>query len=723
MHTNRASSPTRLAGLFALLIALVATLTLVPITTSQATSFDRGYPKMGSQSEAQAGFYVKSHRSIIRTTLFPVQTKKGAKSDLFAYCVELSVGAYYGIDLNVDGWSKFPGQNNFAKDDLVKEKAAWIAYNSYPNKPLDELIAKTGLSGLTAEEAITATQAAIWTLTDGAPASSNFEYNGFILPNKKAPSRDQKHRVDSLFSYLLGEANTGRPEVLEPNLSVTVGNAEGNAGNRVGPIAITASEDTVTVVTDSPYPLVDADGNAVDLNAVPGNAVLYVDVPADAQPGSANVSVELTGSKFTGQLITGKYKRTQTLIISDSEKVTEAATGVVTWGAGPSLATSASNEETGGKFVDGLGPATIVDVVSYTGLTSGQEYTVTGELMVRDNGEAISTGITASQTFTPDAADGSVTVTFDITDADLAGKTVVAFEVVTQGKNVVATHEDILDENQTVYSPLVETDAYDLTDSDQILSVEGGTLRDRIEYSGVQTGQTYIVRGEVMDKDTGESTGITGETAFQAGAESGVVDVDFEIPADHAGKTLVVFERLYVVTGDAGNTTEELIAVHEDINEERQTVTVTGEVPEETPTPEEPETPGKDVDLPETPEPEQPGGETPEPEQPGEETPAPEQPGEETPAPEEGVGGEIVDNPGLVITDDDVQGEVVDNPANDQDTVAGPELADTGFNLTSTVVIAALVLLLLGGGLVAYQRFSRRELQGAEAASTEAESE
>lgn len=246
--------------------------------------------------------------------------------------------------------------------------------------------------------------------------------------------------------------------------------------------------------------------------------------------------------------------------------------------------------------------------MSYTGLTSGQEYTVTGELMVRDNGEAISTGITASQTFTPDAADGSVTVTFDITDADLAGKTVVAFEVVTQGKNVVATHEDILDENQTVYSPLVETDAYDLTDSDQILSVEGGTLRDRIEYSGVQTGQTYIVRGEVMDKDTGESTGITGETAFQAGAESGVVDVDFEIPADHAGKTLVVFERLYVVTGDAGNTTEELIAVHEDINEERQTVTVTGEVPEETPTPEEPETPGKDVDLPETPEPEQPGG-------------------------------------------------------------------------------------------------------------------
>ena len=91
------------------------------------------------------------------------------------------------------GWDAFPGDNRFATDATVRAKVAWIARRSYPQTSLAELSEASGIAGLTAREAITATQAALWHLTDG------LEYQGVA----ESVGADVSHRVDTLFAYLI----------------------------------------------------------------------------------------------------------------------------------------------------------------------------------------------------------------------------------------------------------------------------------------------------------------------------------------------------------------------------------------------------------------------------------------------------------------------------------------------------------------------------------------
>ena len=98
-------------------------------------------------------------------------------------------------------------------------------------------------------------------------------------------------------------------------------------------------------------------------------------------------------------------------------------------------------------------------------------------------------------------------------------------------------------------------------------------LTDVIEYKGLKKGETYTVKGKLMDKATGEvikdSSGkeITAEQPFTAPASEGRAFVTFKFDgSDLGGKETVVFETLYDAQGH-------LTAKHEDINDEGQTVT------------------------------------------------------------------------------------------------------------------------------------------------------
>lgn len=95
----------------------------------------------------------------------------------------------------------------------------------------------------------------------------------------------------------------------------------------------------------------------------------------------------------------------------------------------------------------------LVDTVSYENLIPGKEYTVSGTLMDKSTGKALLVNdkeVTASTTFTPNKAKGSVEVIFEFDASALNGKTVVAFEKVTKDNIEVAVHEDINDEGQSV---------------------------------------------------------------------------------------------------------------------------------------------------------------------------------------------------------------------------------------------------------------------------------
>lgn len=118
----------------------------------------------------------------------------------------------------------------------------------------------------------------------------------------------------------------------------------------------------------------------------------------------------------------------------------------------PELGTTATID--GKKEFTVNGDITIDDVVSYKNLTVGKEYTVSGVLMDKSNGKAFLVDgkeIRSEVTFTPETADGEVTVSFTFDGSVITKETeIVAFETLYREGTEIAVHADIEDENQTV---------------------------------------------------------------------------------------------------------------------------------------------------------------------------------------------------------------------------------------------------------------------------------
>ena len=82
----------------------------------------------------------------------------------------------------------------------------------------------------------------------------------------------------------------------------------------------------------------------------------------------------------------------------------------------PAVRTEATDNSDGDHEAVADDTVTIVDTVSYTGLTPGKEYTLTGTLVDKGTGKPVQSGgrdVTSTVAFTPDAPDGSVDVTLE----------------------------------------------------------------------------------------------------------------------------------------------------------------------------------------------------------------------------------------------------------------------------------------------------------------------
>lgn len=100
-------------------------------------------------------------------------------------------------------------------------------------------------------------------------------------------------------------------------------------------------------------------------------------------------------------------------------------------------------------------------------------------------------------------------------------------------------------------------------------------IADKVSCTGLEPGLEYRVSGRLMDKSTGEETGVTAESTFIPESESGEVIVEFKANGNAlAGKSLVAFEKLYFE--------DKLLATHEDIESAEQSVTIKEHI-EETP--------------------------------------------------------------------------------------------------------------------------------------------
>lgn len=118
----------------------------------------------------------------------------------------------------------------------------------------------------------------------------------------------------------------------------------------------------------------------------------------------------------------------------------------------PELKTTAAID--GKKEFTANGDITIDDVVSYKNLTAGKEYTISGVLMDKSTGKAFLVDgkeVCSEVTFTPETADGEVTVSFTFDGSAITKDTeIVVFEILYREGTEIAVHADIEDEDQTV---------------------------------------------------------------------------------------------------------------------------------------------------------------------------------------------------------------------------------------------------------------------------------
>ena len=157
---------------------------------------------------------------------------------------------------------------------------------------------------------------------------------------------------------------------------------------------------------------------------------------------------------------------------------------------------------------------TITDVVSYTDLTPGKEYKLTGVLMNKaTNDKLLIDGkeITAEATFTPKATTGEVEMTFTFDARELTVETeVVVFETLYRDGIEIAVHADIEDEGQTVkilplHGSIMTTKVNADDPTDKISGATFGVYSDA-DGDGIFNAKTDKLVGTLQEGDTGVYT-------------------------------------------------------------------------------------------------------------------------------------------------------------------------------------------------------------------------
>ena len=401
-------------------------------------------------------------------------------------------------------------------------------------------------------------------------------YGQYILHEVRTPSNEGMELQNFSFYITRDQKLVHLGTVTDYGITLSTTAIEETSGSQMAsPSADTKLTDTVTyhgvnnfgtyvlktslVYSDTGEPVPDKDGNEV---------VKEQEVRLMTQNGSVKVTVSLDSTKLAGRSVVffeelydleGNRVSGHTDLQDSSQTIT--FTGIQT-----TLAETTADEQEEGTII-------LTDTVKYSGLKPGTEYEMTGTLMNKASGKPFEGVDPVTVKFTPTASEGTMKVVFEI-DSKLIGKdtTLVAFERCTQNGIEVAVHMDINDKDQTVefHEPEIHTTATDQADGDHILSLSTKvTIVDKVDYTGLIPGKVYEVTGTLMDQESGEPVeGIEPvKVEFTPEQSSGSVNVVFEIDSTKLlNRTLVVFEDLY--------QDGKKVAVHADINDKEQTVTV-----------------------------------------------------------------------------------------------------------------------------------------------------
>ena len=324
-----------------------------------------------------------------------------------------------------------------------------------------------------------------------------------------------------------------------------------------------------------------------DRGLVDGNVTVYFQVPASLMKGKTTVAFEtitLDGLE----------------VISHADINDQSQTDYF-----PGGHTTLTANDTGKHYSKAEEKIKITDVVSYENLKPETKYTVEGRLMrAAEDGETPDVydenGVgamylvdgdgnfvkTVTDFTTPKAKDGeqsvsgTVDVKFTANAANLAGRTIVAFETLNMGGRTVFIHNDIKDGAQSIHFPEIDTVATYEDDTKGMHVVENAVIKDQVKLFNISPDAGNVkLTATLYDKETGEQildasgNPVTGTKDFTAaGDATETVEIAFNAKNLTTksgkyvvdGRTVVVYERL---TFDNNGVRE-----HEDLTDIDQAV-------------------------------------------------------------------------------------------------------------------------------------------------------
>ncbi|MFC4224402.1 thioester domain-containing protein [Lysinibacter cavernae] len=252
---------------------------------------------------------------------FTLKDDAGVSSTFFTYCIEGNIPIGVAKPYGESGWSSVP-YNSFIPN---AGKVLWVLGHGYPNLTGAQLAAASGIAGVTDLDAITATQFAIWNLTDPSIAG------GRLFPSPATVPQDlvtypRSTIIQNLMVWMLNNAVDGATEPT-PSLTVTPSSLTAPLSGHAGPFTVHTTASTGASIT-STVAIVDATGQPITGPVLNGGQ-FYLDasglqvgetVSASATATSATISV---GRVFVP---TDPASRWQGLIVASQDTVGTAQT-------------------------------------------------------------------------------------------------------------------------------------------------------------------------------------------------------------------------------------------------------------------------------------------------------------------------------------------------------------------------------------------------------------
>ncbi|WP_455952082.1 thioester domain-containing protein [Arcanobacterium haemolyticum] len=344
------SSHSRTRRILATLSAIA--FAFVPSTLANAAENKPAIPKVQYQIERSdgddLGYYLplksgtSGHNRMRPVTpqLFRVNSTGATAAEYRAYCIEFFVTAIKGKYAIPEDWTTFKANNRFKNDD-VRQKIAWIIQHSYPAMTLDKLMEATQLTGVDARQAISATQAAIWHLTDGI----EFNFRGAYAYNQwqgkpVVVDGSVAANMEKLYSYLLSSSNTGlTEEQIRPEFTLSSHTVGFTAGSLVGPIKLTTSVTPQKIDVSDGLKLTDKEGKEITVERIAKGEEFYVDARQKTGNGSVNIKATFAAKPtYSGTILSPfQYgRRGQSVILIEEKSNNETAGISASWEGGKS---------------------------------------------------------------------------------------------------------------------------------------------------------------------------------------------------------------------------------------------------------------------------------------------------------------------------------------------------------------------------------------------------